>query len=91
MLASKVVNSRLVIIATGKDAIIRKGLRLPNLVLVPSDLNPTIGPHIASQMEPMAVIVPAMAGLIPATVVRNSSRYVPDKVYIALSQIPPIP
>lgn len=80
MLASNVVKRRLVVTATGKAAIIRNGLRLPKRVLVPSDLKPTIGPHKASQIEPIAVIVPAIAGLIPATVVRYSSRYVPDKV-----------
>ena len=78
-------------IATGKAAPRRKGFLRPNLVIASSDLKPTTGAQRASQMEPMAEIVPATAGLTPATVVRNKSRYVPASMYMALSQMPPIP
>jgi hypothetical protein len=68
------VNSRLVTITTGIAAIKRKGFLRPNFDFVASDLNPTIGPQIASQMDPIADIVPATAGLTPATVVKYNSK-----------------
>ena len=89
--ASMAVKSRLVITATGKAATRRKGFLLPNRVRVLSDLKPTMGPQMASQTEPTAEMVPAMAGFTPATVVRYRSRYVPERVYSALSHMPPIP
>ena len=46
---------------------------------------------MASQTEPSATIIPAAAGLMPATDVRKNIRNVPTKVYIALSATPPIP
>ena len=64
----------LVIIAIGKAAIIRNGFLRPYRDKVASDLNPIIGPQIASQIEPIAEIVPAIAGLTPATVVRYKSK-----------------
>ena len=89
--ASMAVKSRLVTIATGKAAASRKGFRLPNLVRAVSDLNPTTGAHIASQIDPMAEMVPATAGFTPATVVKNKSRYVPASIYMALSHTAPTP
>ena len=78
-------------IAAGKAAPSKKGLRLPKRVTAWSDSKPTTGAQSASQTEPAAQIAPATAGLIPATVVKNNSKYVPANIYIALSQVPPIP
>ena len=89
--ASIAVNKRLVIMATGNAAAKRNGFLLPNLVMTLSDLNPTTGAHRASQNEPIAEIVPAIAGFTPATVVRNSNRYVPASIYKALSHTAPTP
>ena len=58
----------------GKAAIMRNGFLLPKRDCIRSDLYPTMGAHMASHTEPMAEMVPATAGLTPATVVRKSSR-----------------
>ena len=82
---SMFVNTKNIPIARGNENASIIGRLLPNLVCTLSAMYPITGFTIAFHMDPTAAIVPAVAGEIPAIVVRKNSKNTPMKPYAVAS------